>query len=198
MLETLNDLDTQLFYWINGHHNSMLDWTMWSMSQHWCWLAVLVLAYCLTALRREPRQWWIALVGIALCFLLADQGSVHLFKDTVCRLRPCHALDNVRMFQTRCGGQYGFVSSHAANAFAIVSFIWLRYRRWEGKRKCRALAVPVCMLFWALATCYSRVYLGKHYPGDIIGGALFGIIVGWLVWLLTGWIEKKYAHRETK
>lgn len=214
MLEALNSLDTQIFYWINGHHNAVLDWTMWSLSQHWCWAAVIVIAFFALTIRtfrispfsiQIERHWWIALVGIALCFLLADQGSVHLFKDTICRLRPCHALDNVRMFQTHCGGQYGFVSSHAANAFAIVTFIWLRY----GKKRAQACrdeqgsvgvrnGVIVGLLMWALATCYSRPYLGKHYPGDMVCGALFGMFAGWIVWLLMNWMEKKIAHRETK
>lgn len=204
MLETLNNLDTQLFYWINGHHNAVLDWTMWSLSQHWAWAVVIVIAFLALTTRtfhlspfsfHLEKHWWIALAGIGLCFLLADQGSVHLFKYTVCRLRPCHALDNVRMFQTHCGGQYGFVSSHAANAFAIVTFLLLSYK---VKGHHSSFLFPLLLMIWALATCYSRPYLGKHYPGDMICGALFGVVVGWLVWLLMRWIEKKFAHCETK
>ena len=205
MLETLKEIDTLWFLWINSHHTTALDWTMWTLSQHWSWAVVIVLTFVLLTLRQEPRRWWLVAIGVVLCFLLADQGSVHLFKDTVCRLRPCHALDNVRMFQTHCGGQYGFVSSHAANAFAIVTFIWLRY----GKKRAQACrdeqgsvgvrnGVIVGLLMWALATCYSRPYLGKHYPGDMVCGALFGMLAGWIVWLLMNWMEKKIAHRETK
>ena len=125
-----------------------------------------------------------------LCFLLADQGSVHLFKETVGRLRPCHTLENVRMFRTHCGGQYGFVSSHAANAFAIITFLIARYRRH---------VLPTLVLtLWALATCYSRAYLGKHYPGDLLCGALFGVLIGLVVWKLSLCIEKKVLFGETK
>lgn len=190
MLETLKNIDTQWFLWVNSHHNTVLDWSMWTLSQHWSWAIVIVLAFGLLTLRREPRQWWVVLVGIVLCFLLADQGSVHLFKDTVCRLRPCHTLENVRMFHTRCGGQYGFVSSHAANAFAIVTFLVMRYRK-------HTWAV-VLLTLWALATCYSRAYLGKHYPGDLICGAIFGIVIGLIIWSLINMIEKKIASNVTK
>ena len=190
MFETLKGIDTQWFLWINSHYSNALDWTMWTLSQHWCWAVVIVLAFVLLTLRKEPRRWWLVAVGIVLCFLLADQGSVHLFKETVGRLRPCHALEGVRTFRTHCGGQYGFVSSHAANAFAIVTFLLLRYRK-------RTWAC-ILLTLWALATCYSRAYLGKHYPGDLVCGALFGCLIGLIVWWLSSWIEKKLPIGETK
>ena len=193
MLETLNNLDTQWFWWINSHHCTAMDWVMWSLSQHWCMAAVIVLAFCLLTLRYEPRRWWIVLIGIALCFLLADQGSVQLFKNTVCRLRPCHALEDVRMFRTGCGGQYGFVSSHAANVFAVAMFLTLRYWK-RAKRQWPLLLIAL----WAIATCYSRPYLGKHYPGDVICGAVFGAIIALIVWWVTAVIEKKFCKSETK
>jgi undecaprenyl-diphosphatase len=198
MIETLNGWDTQLFYLINQHHCTAMDWPMWVLSSGWSWLVVIVLAYVLTALRREARRWWLPLLGIALCFLLADQGSVQLFKNTVCRLRPCHALPDVHMFREGCGGQYGFISSHAANAFAIAMFFWLRYRRWAGHGKKAALAVPIGMMVWAALTSYSRAYLGKHYPGDLLCGALFGLLMGFFSHLIINWIEKKLQKKETK
>lgn len=198
MIERLNEIDTQWFLWVNGHQCTAMDWVMWTLSQHWSWAVVIVLAFVFLTLRREPRNWWIVLTGVAVCFLLADQGSVHLFKDTVCRLRPCHALEEVRMFHTNCGGQYGFISSHAANAFAIAMFLWLRYQHWEGHSNWRALIGPICLVLWAFATSYSRAYLGKHYPGDLICGALFGIVIGALVWLIVRMIEKKLHKNETK
>ena len=191
MLDVLQQTDTQWFFWINSHHTTALDWTMWVLSQHWCFAAVLLLAFGFTTLRTEPRRWWLILLAIGLCFLLADQGSVQLFKNTVGRLRPCHALEDVRMFRTGCGGQYGFVSSHAANAFAIVTLLWLRYRR-------TTTWTVTLMVLWAIATCYSRAYLGKHYPGDLVCGALFGMVVGLIVWWLTTMIEKKLHKCETK
>ena len=192
MLETLKDIDTQWFLWINSHHNTALDWTMWTLSQHWSWAVVIVLAFVLLTLRQEPRRWWLVAIGVVLCFLLADQGSV-LIKDTVCRLRPCHALEDVRMFRTHCGGQYGFVSSHAANAFAVALFLVLRY--WKRLKRQWPLLL---LIVWALATSYSRAYLGKHYPGDLVCGAILGCIIALIVWWLTDTIEKKLRKSETK
>ena len=192
MLETLKEIDTQWFLWINSHHTTALDWTMWTLSQHWSWAVVIVLAFVLLTLRQEPRRWWLVAVGVVLCFLLADQGSV-LIKDTVCRLRPCHALDDVRMFRTHCGGQYGFVSSHAANAFAVALFLVLRY--WKRLKRQWPLLL---LIVWALATSYSRAYLGKHYPGDLVCGAILGCIIALIVWWLTDTIEKKLRKSETK
>ncbi len=191
MIETLNNFDTQLFYLINGHHCTAMDWVMWVFTARWSWIIVIVAAFCFCTLRNEPRKWWIVLAGIALCFLLADQGSVQLFKNTVCRLRPCHALPDVHMFREGCGGLYGFISSHAANAFAIATFFCLRY--WK-----RDKIVPVCMIVWACLTSYSRAYLGKHYPGDLICGAFFGILVGIVILQVISWIEKKLHKCETK
>ena len=195
MLEALKNIDTQWFLWVNSHHSTALDWVMWMLSQHWSWAIVIVLAFVMLTLKHEPRRWWIVLAGIVLCFLLADQGSVHLFKDTVCRLRPCHVIENVRMFRTHCGGQYGFVSSHAANAFAIATFLFLRYRRGKGGNNRRAMIGPILLLLWACATSYSRAYLGKHYPGDLICGALFGALIGVLIWLVTNMTENKVAQK---
>lgn len=190
MFEALLKLDTDLFRWINGHHNTVLDWTMWVITQHWCWLLVLLIAFVLITLRLEPKRWWLVLLSVALCFLLADQGS-GLIKDIVCRPRPCHALDNVRLFKTHCGGEYGFVSSHAANAFAIVSLLFMRYRK-------MCTVGVILLIIWALLTCYSRAYLGKHYPTDLACGALLGIAVGVIVWVTANFFEKKLQKSETK
>lgn len=192
MLETLKEIDTQWFLWINSHHSTALNWTMWTLSQHWSWAVVIVLAFVLLTPRKEPRRWWLVAIGVVLCFLLADQGSV-LIKDTVCRLRPCHALEDVRMFRTHCGGQYGFVSSHAANAFAVALFLVLRY--WKRMKRQWPLLL---LIVWALATSYSRAYLGKHYPGDLVCGAILGCIIALIVWWLTDTIEKKLRKSETK
>ena len=178
MLETF---DTQLFYWINSHHSPASDWILWVASQSWSWAIVILAAFSVSTLRKEPRNWWVVLIGIGLCFLLSDRISVMSFKDVVCRLRPCHALENVRMFRTGCGGQYGFVSSHAANVFALAMFFALRY----AKRGSKASIFFCCAIFaWAILVGYSRPYLGKHYPGDVLCGALLGLGVGALVHFL--------------
>ncbi|MCR4659041.1 MAG: phosphatase PAP2 family protein [Bacteroidales bacterium] len=194
-MEQLLQFDTRLFRLVNGNNASWLDWPMWVLSQHASWAVVLVAVFLLVILRYDRRRWWLPVIAVILCFLFADQISVHLFKDLFARPRPCHVLSDVNMFRTGCGGQYGFVSSHAANAFAIAVFLILRYT----KRLKRSWVLSAVILVWAMLICYSRVYLGKHYPGDVVCGALVGAVIGWLVWTVSEniecRIEKKIAQK---
>ena len=185
----METIDTQVFYWINHHHNPLADHVLWIASQGWSWAIVLVAVICAVTLRKEPRRWWVVMIGIVLCFLLSDRISVMVFKDVFCRLRPCHALDSVRMYNTSCGGLYGFVSSHAANVCALAMFFALRYRKKLQPR----WVLPVLMFAWAALVCYSRPYLGKHYPGDVVCGGLLGIVVGTIVFFIMQFIENKYT-----
>ena len=116
---------------------------------------------------------------------LADQSSVHLFKNVFQRLRPCHepALEGlVHLVNNKCGGQYGFISSHAANTFgvAFLALLWIR-KRW----------FTAVMLLWALLVAYSRIYLGVHYPGDVLVGGLWGAGCGALLFVLFRWTLSK-------
>lgn len=194
-MSELEQLDTDLFFWINSHHHPVADWILWVASQPWSWAIVLLLAFALTTLRREPRRWWLVLAGIGLCFLLSDRISVLCFKDVFCRLRPCQTLADVRMFRTSCGGLYGFVSSHAANVFALATFLSLRFRT----KGTHSWLFALLIFLWAVIVCYSRPYLGKHYPGDVIGGAALGLCVGTVVFFIMQGIEHlitKYYHQK--
>lgn len=209
-MEQLLQLDTQWFLWINSHHCTFLDWVLWTASQSWCWGIATILFLALVPLRYEPKKLLYIAIGIALCFLLSDRISVLCFKNQFCRLRPCHAIENVRMFRTHCGGQYGFVSSHAANIFALAMFFSLWYRKrtrlksttgnnQQGPPPHRLrYIVPIATFGWALIVGYSRPYLGKHYPGDVICGAILGLVIGVAVWLIIGAIEKWWQHQKFK
>lgn len=191
MLETLNSLDIKVFYWINSHHCTPCDYIFWTLSQGWSWAIVLGAVIVLITLRKEPKKVLFVLLGIALCFLLGDRISVMGFKEVVMRLRPCHALPDVRLFDGHCGGQYGFVSSHASNCFALASFLAFRYCR-------KVKALPYILLIWAALVAYSRPYLGVHYPGDIICGALVGLGCGSLAYFVVEWLETRYMSYKTK
>ena len=107
--------------------------------------------------------------------IIADQSSVQLFKNTFQRLRPCHneAISNlVHIVNNKCGGLYGFVSSHATNTFAFAVFTSLFFSK---------KYISLLLIFWALVVSYSRIYLGVHYPLDVIGGGILGLTIGILV-----------------
>jgi undecaprenyl-diphosphatase len=120
----------------------------------------------------------VILFFIILGIALADLSSVHLFKNVFQRPRPCHepALEGlVHIVRGKCGGMYGFVSSHAANCFdaAAISGALIR-KKWFS----------VSIACWAAVIGYSRIYLGVHYPGDVVCGAALGAIIGWGVFRL--------------
>ena len=185
MLDYLNDIDTDVLLAVNGLHDAFQDALWWMVSAKWSSLLIF-LALIWVLLHQNRRHTLLALAMLVLAFLLADQVSSGLIKQLVERLRPTHnpALgDAVHIVNGYRGGMYGFVSSHAANSFAAATFIALLLRN---------RAVTIGMTVWALLQCYSRVYLGVHYPGDILGGMAVGMLSGWLIWLLMGWIQRRW------
>ena len=192
MMDRLLAWDTDLLMWINSHNSPTLDWIMWIASQSWSWAVVMLTATALVTLRYEPRRWWVVLLALGFCILLGDRISVMAFKDVFHRLRPCHVIENLNMFRTGCGGQYGFVSSHATNIFSLVTFFVARYAFRKSTVAVRhKWLLAIVLTLWALLVCYSRPYLGKHYPGDVACGALLGIAVGLAVHFLTRWAESR-------
>lgn len=185
MLDYLNDIDTEVLLAINGWHGSFQDALWWMVSSKWA-SALLVVALMWILLHQNRRHALLVLAMLTLTFILADQLSSGLIKPLVERLRPTwdHSLDNmVHTVNNYRGGMFGFVSSHAANSFAASMLIALIMRH---------RLVTISMFTWALLQCYSRVYLGVHFPGDILGGIVIGLVVGWLVWLLMRWIHRRW------
>ena len=185
MLEYLNDIDADALLAINGLNDAFQDAFWWMVSAKWS-SVLLLLAILWILLHQNRRHALLAVVMIALAVLLADQVSSGLIKHLVERLRPTHdpSLENaVHVINGYRGGMYGFVSSHAANFFAVGTLLTLVLRQ---------RLVAVSLFTWALLQCYSRMYLGVHYPGDILGGLLVGLLVGWLVWQLMRWIQRRW------
>lgn len=185
MLDYLNDIDTEVLLAINGWHSAFQDAFWWLISAKWA-SALLVLALAWILLHQNRRHAVLVLAMLVLTFVLADQLSSGLVKPLVERLRPTwdHSLDNmVHTVNNYRGGMFGFASSHAANSFAASMLIALIMRH---------RLVTISMFTWALLQCYSRVYLGVHYPGDILGGIVIGTLVGWLTWLLMRWIQRRW------
>lgn len=185
MFDYLNDIDTDVLLAVNGMHNAFQDALWWMVSAKWSSLLIII-TLIWVLLHQNRRHALLALAMLALALLVADQISSGLIKQLVERLRPTHDPvlgDAVHIVNGYRGGLYGFVSSHAANSFAAATFIALLFRN---------RAVTIGMTVWALLQCYSRIYLGVHYPGDILGGLTVGLLSGWLVWLLMGWIQRHW------
>ncbi len=130
---------------------------------------------------------FIIAIFIALTILLGDRISVVFFKEVFERLRPCHnpnLAGLVHIIDNHCGGQFGFVSSHATNSFALALFSGLLLKKHYKYILC-------IMIFWAALVSYSRVYVGVHYPGDVLGGAILGSIIGILVFWVMKFVDKQ-------
>jgi undecaprenyl-diphosphatase len=167
----ISTLDTSLTLAINSCHSPFFDNFFYIYTQTWTWIpAILVLLVWMW------RKWGVrslyVVAGIALCILLSDQISSSLLKPLVARLRPTHnpeIADLIHTVNGYRGGRYGFVSSHAANAATFVTFTALIFRN---------RYYSILLSLWAFLTAYSRVYLGVHYVGDVLCGALIGVLVG--------------------
>jgi undecaprenyl-diphosphatase len=164
-------LDQQLFLFLNSLHSPFCDQVMHAISGRVIWIP-LYLAILIYLGIKYKRRFLIILLFIIIAATMADQLSV-LIKNLVQRLRPCHepALAGlIHTFNGECGGLYSFVSSHATNSFnvALLSLMFIQ-KRW----------FTISIILWAAVIGYSRIYLGVHYPGDVICGSILGALVGW-------------------
>ena len=189
MLNYLQSLDAQLLLAINGMHNAYLDTFMWHISKTYSYVGILVIAM-IVAWRRGWKNGVVFTLAIALAVLCADQIASTIIKENVQRLRPTHneaIAAMVHLVRDYRGGMYGFVSSHAANAFAVAVFVGL------------VMPNRVAMgslLAWAVLQCYSRMYLGVHYPGDILGGTIVGVLVGIAIYYSWCRVEAHYCNED--
>ncbi|MEQ8324201.1 MAG: phosphatase PAP2 family protein [Vicingaceae bacterium] len=182
------EFDQWLFLLLNGIHSPFYDDFMSAISDRFIWIPLY--AYLLFMLIREYGIRSIYLIlFVALLVTLTDQLSVHLFKNTIQRLRPCHEPEIrslVHIVNDHCGGNYGFISSHSANTFALAVYLG---NLLSSKSKFWLTA----LLIWAALVSYSRIYLGVHYPLDILFGGLFGALMGTVMLRITRRIDKKFS-----
>lgn len=187
ILERLKELDQELFLTLNSYHSPFWDFIMMWFSDRFIWFPFygLLLIFIIWKLKWKSIY---AIVAILITVIGADQFTSRFMKSYFERPRPCHeeSLQPLIHMVSGCGGQFGFVSSHAANTFGLAMICWLLFRHrypWLG-----------LIFVWAIPVSYSRIYLGVHYPLDIVIGALVGMCIAWLIYLLYTWILKKSAQ----
>lgn len=182
MLDQLKELDEQLFFLLNGAGSPYLDEVMYWLSDKYIWFPLYVfLLYYLY--RKNGLDFYQPVIAIVLIIIISDQFTSGFMKPFFERYRPCRdsSIQHLVYMLDHCGGRYGFASSHAANTFGLATFFYLREKS----------TLSVILLFWALMVSYSRIYLGSHYPGDILAGALVGMLAAYLMYRLLSKIQPK-------
>lgn len=181
-MEVLNgiiEIDTDIFLSINQMYSTFFDHFMSTYSGKWVWIPMYAAIWYVMLRNFHWKVTLLCMIGLALTITFADQVCATLIRPYVERLRPSN-LNNplsemVHIVNGRRGGRFGFPSCHAANSFGPAFFIFFLFRkRW----------LTLFMMAWALLTCYSRVYLGVHYPGDLLVGTLVGLTGAYLIYRL--------------
>jgi undecaprenyl-diphosphatase len=184
-------IDSRLFLWLNGQHAGWLDTVMVSITEMWPWIPIYILLAYLVIKQYGRKSLWIFL-AVGLVILCSDQLSAHVCKPLFHRLRPCFNPEfegMVHLPKGLPGGRYGFVSSHAANTFAVATFLTAALRK-------SYRSIGWWLFAWALISSYSRIYIGVHYPGDVLAGAVLGILVGLIIWKLTTLLFNKRQSKQ--
>ena len=190
MLESLIDLDRRLLLFMNGSSSLYLDEVVYILTTAATWIPLyLGLFYLVIKNSDNARKICFIVVCAGLCYLFAGAIDDGLVKPLVGRWRPTH--DPILGWQVDVvdgyrGGRFGFFSAHASNTFSIAVFFSLLVR---------SRLLTVTLVLWSFINCWTRLYLGVHFPGDILVGLFWGGLVGLLVYLFYNWVEKHYIGK---
>lgn len=188
MIDWIINIDKELLLWCNHHHTPWLDGFNWIVSMLKFNLTLIIPLIIIFIHRRLGLEAVLLTMAIILTILLCDQIASSVFKPLFERPRPTRdpSLDVITVNGYR-GGQYGFISSHAANSFGVAVLLAYLFRN---------RIFTIAIIIWATLVSYSRVYLGVHFPGDVICGALLGVLVGWAIYKLYEKIRRQlYNNR---
>lgn len=175
MIETLTSLDEQILLFFNGHHTAFLDETMALITGKWIWIPFYLMLIEILFKKLGPKYAALTLVAVALAILMTDQICASVIRPFIGRLRPCNP-DNpifsaITLVKDIHPGGYSWPSCHAANTFALATLLSCVMR----SRKFTTM-----IFIWAVIVSVSRLYCGVHYPTDILCGAAFGSVFGYL------------------
>ena len=170
LLSMLKAMDTMVFLTVNNHHNAYFDSVMWLVSGKLIWVPMYVSLFFVLLKNYSYKVVFAILLAIGVVILFTDSFTAQVIRPWVCRLRPSN-LDNpmssmVHIVDGYRGGAYGFPSNHASNTWGLAFFITFLFRRYK---------LTFFFFLWALLVCYSRMYLGVHYFGDLLIGGLLAL-----------------------
>ncbi len=182
-IETISKLDQSLFFFFNEKYSPFWDvvMTLFTRTESWLLFFIPIIWYIIKEYKGKAI---VILLLLAIAILISDQVSV-LVKESVKRFRPTHEPSIAHLVHNVLskGGLYGYFSSHASNTFAVATFTSLFFRNTR---------YGLLIFFWALLVSYTRIYIGVHYPFDILTGMFFGILVGYLVYKVLAFIESHF------
>lgn len=188
MINQIKNFDQSLFLFLNSIHHPFFDPIMVFFSSQAIWAPIIIYFFWYGFKKRGPKAIYLFGLFLILTLIASDVTSSYILKNIFERLRPCRQaelLSQIYSFGQKCGGKYGFVSSHASNSIALIIF---SLKTFPQKR-----VLHILFCFIPIVVGFSRIYLGVHFPGDILGGIFIGSF--WAIVMVTFYKSAQGANR---